>query len=264
MSFLYDAGEKTGVALDRQRKQFFELEFDDDAIDFESDVMKSTSTMVNKKVDQAQANIAANSANCTPGRDRGCAAMPGAANGMAAMDPKMVEQMMQQNMQNLPPEQRKQMQQAMDNMRKSGYFGVQAAPVVEATGEQRTIGGIACSVERVTVDGQLQREDCRASLDALGLDAADVKRLQRAILRMQKWSNAISQNLNLKFVPAPPQREKADLQRLIVGRRCFEQGRESGAVNLQVRRESAPADWFSPPAGYSRMDMSMRGQSAAH
>lgn len=257
-SFIYDAAEKMGIALDRQRRQFFEMEFDDDAIDFESDVMKSTSTMVNKKIDRTQAQVAANAANCTPGRDRGCPQMPpGGAAGMQAMDPKMMEQMMQQSAQNLPPEQRKQMQQAMDTMRKSGYFGAQAEPVVETTGEQRTIGGITCSVERVSVDGQLEREDCRAPIDALGLDAADVKRLQRAIQRMQKWSSAITQNLNFKFAPAM-HRDKTDPQHLLVARRCFEQGRPAGTTSLRVGHASAPADWFAPPAGYTKMDMGMR------
>jgi hypothetical protein len=184
---------------------------------------------------------------------------PGAAPGMAAMDPKMVEQMMQQSAQNLPPEQRKQMQQAMDNMRKSGYFGAQSAPVVEATGEQRNVNGIACSVERVSIDGRLEREDCRASIDALGLDAADLKRLQRAIQRMQKWSSAITQNLHLTFAPPPAHREKTDPEHLLVSRRCFGQGQADVTTNLQVRRESAPADWFAPPADYTRMEYSQSG-----
>jgi len=260
MGFIYDAAEKTGIALDRKRKQFFEMEFDDDAIDFESDVMKSTSTLVNRKMEQTQAQMAAGAANCTPGRDRGCAAAAG-ANGMApAMDPKMIEQMMQQNLQNMPPEQRAQMQQAMNNIRASGYFGgAQSEPVVEATGEQRTIGGIACAVERVTQDGRLLREDCRAPLEALGLDAADVKRLQRAILRLQKWSSSITGNLKIAYA-APVRHEKVDPQHLIVSRRCFEQGQQSGAANLQVRRESAPADWFATPPDFTRTDIGMRGR----
>ena len=260
MSFIYDAAEKSGIALDRQRRQFFEMEFDDDAIDFESDVMKSTSTMVNKKVEQSQAQMAASGAGCTPGRDRGCpAGGPNAMAGMPPMDPKLIEQMMQQNAQHMTPEQRAQMQQAMNNMRTSGYFGPQPEPVVESTGEQRTVGGITCSVERVSLEGQLQREDCRAALDGLGLDPADAKRLLRAMLRMQKFSNAISQNLNIKFAPTI-RREKVDAQHLLVSRRCFDQGRQSGAANLQVRHESAPADWFTPPQGYSRMDTGMRGR----
>ena len=57
MSFVYDAAEKAGVALDHRRKQFFEIEFDDDAIDFQGDVMKSTSHMVDKKIQQVQAQL---------------------------------------------------------------------------------------------------------------------------------------------------------------------------------------------------------------
>jgi len=69
MSMVYDAAEKVGVALDHKRKQFFELEFDDDAIDFQSDVMKSTSNMVDKKTQQMQAQLPPG--RCRPGRT-GC------------------------------------------------------------------------------------------------------------------------------------------------------------------------------------------------
>ena len=168
MSMVYDAAEKVGVTLDHKRKQFFELEFDDDAIDFQGDVMKSTSNMIDRKTEQMKAQL-------PPG------AMSASPNGMPQVDPKLMEQMMQQNMQHMTKEQRAQTEAAMKNMRASGYFGPQSEPVIEATGEKREIGGLTCAVERVTQDGQLVREDCRTTLDAIGIDPADVKRLVRVI-----------------------------------------------------------------------------------
>jgi hypothetical protein len=267
MSMVYDAAEKVGVALDHKRKQFFELEFDDDAIDFQSDVMKSTSNMVDKKTQQMQAQMPPGRSPGAMGRSPSAAvAMDSQERSTEAMDgrerpqvdPKLMEQMMQQNMQHMTKEQRAQMETAMKNMRSSGYFGPQSEPVIEATGERREVSGLACSVERVTQDGALVREDCRTTLDALGLDAADLKRMQRTIQRMQKYADAVTANLRLV---RKVKRDNADPEHLLVERRCFDQGKPIGDVTLRVRRESAPADWFVTPADYGRMDM-MRGATS--
>jgi len=252
-SMVYDAAEKVGVALDHKRKQFFELEFDDDAIDFQSDVMKSSSNMIDRKTEQMQAQLPPGRSPSAPGT------MQAGANGMPQTDPKLMEQMMQQNMQHMTKEQRAQMETAMKNMRSSGYFGPQSEPVVEPTGERREVGGLACTLERVTQDGALLREDCRTTLDALGLDAADLKRMQRAIQLMQKYASAIKDNLRLA---RGVKRDNADLERLLVERRCFDQGKPIGDVTLRVRHEAAPADWFVTPADYGRMDMGMRGAAS--
>jgi hypothetical protein len=263
MSMVYDAAEKVGVALDHKRKQFFELEFDDDAIDFQGDVMKSTSNMIDRKTEQMQKQLppgtSPSAAKAMDGRERPPGAMQSAANGMPQVDPKLMEQMMQQNMQHMTKEQRAQAEAAMKNMRASGYFGSQSDPVIEATGEKREIGGLACTVERVTQDGQLLREDCRTSLDAIGLDPADVKRMLRVIVRMQKYSTAVTANLRLIKNVNGVRRDNVDPQHPLVERRCFAQGKPSGAVTLRVRSESVPADWFVTPADYARMDMGMRG-----
>jgi len=279
-SMVYDAAEKVGVALDHKRKQFFELEFDDDAIDFQSDVMKSSSNMIDRKTEQMQAQLPPGRSPSAPGTSPGAAkamdgreqpsqamdgrerppgTMQAGANGMPQIDPKLMEQMMQQNMQHMTKEQRAQMETAMRNMRSSGYFGPQSEPVIEATGERREVGGLACTLERVTQDGALLREDCRTTLDALGLDAADLKRMQRAIQRMQKYASAIKDNLRLA---RGVKRDNADLERLLVERRCFDQGKPIGDVTLRVRHEAAPADWFVTPADYGRMDMGMRGAAS--
>ena len=246
MSMVYDSAEKVGVALDHKRKQFFELEFDDDAIDFQGDVMKSTSNMVDRKTEQLQKQL-------PPG------AMQPGASGMPQVDPKMMEQMMQQNMEHMTKEQRAQTEAAMKNMRASGYFGPQSEPVVEVTGEKREVGGLACTVERVTQDGQLLHEDCRASLDAIGLDPADVKRMQRVILRMQKYASSVTANLRLVKNLKSVQRDNVDPQHPLVERRCFDQGKPSGDVTLRVRSETVPADWFVTPPDYAPMDIGIRG-----
>lgn len=261
-SFVYDAAEKAGVALDHRRKQFFEIEFDDDAIDFQGDVMKSTSTMVDKKMQQMQAQRPAG--GCIAADGRPCSAAEGATTGagtagMAQIDPKLMESIMQQNMQHMSPEQRARMQQAMKNLRESGSMGeAQSAPVTEATGERREVDGIACTVERVTRDGQLLREDCRAGIDAIGLDAADLKRLRRAIVRLQKFSTTMRENMRLAHAAM---REPTDTQHLLVARRCFDQGKPGGEVTLHVSHAPPPAEWFTKPADYAPMDVGMRPRS---
>jgi hypothetical protein len=259
-SFVFDAAEKTGVTLDHRRKRFFEMELDDDAIEFTGDVMKSTSNMVDRKTEKMQADMA--QACAQSGGRMNCAAadaMKSGANGtpgIPQIDPKLMEQMMQQNMQHMNAEQRAQMEQAMKNLRSAGGYGAAAAPVVEATGERREVDGIACTVERVSQDGQLVREDCRAPLEALGLDGADLQRLQRAIGRMEKFAGTIRDNMR---IARGSMREMAYPQNLVVERRCFAQGKPTGSVALRLRREAAPAAWFTLPADYARTDMGMGG-----
>ena len=250
ISLVYDAAEKVGVALDHKRRQFFEMEYDDDAIDFQSDVMKSTSNMVDRKTEQMVAQL--------PPEVRSSMKQQG-ANNLPQIDPKAMEQMMQQSLQSMPKEQRAQMEAAMKNLRTSGYpgFGSQTEPVIEVTGEKREVNALSCALERVTQDGALVREDCRTTLDALGLEAADLKRLQRAIARMQKFASAITDNLRLA---RGMNRDHADPQHLLIERRCFEEGKPIGEVTLRVRQQAAPAEWFVTPPGYSRMDMGMHGR----
>jgi len=197
-------------------------------------------------------------AEAMDGRERPSGTMQPGANGMPQVDPKLMEQMMQQNMQHMTKEQRAQTEEAMKNMRASGYFGPQSEPVIEATGEKREVGGLSCAVERITQDGQLLREDCRTTLDAIGLDPADVKRMLRVIVRMQKYSSAVTSNLRL-IKNVSVRRDNVDPQHPLVERRCFEQGNPSGDVTLHVRSQSVPADWFVTPPDYARMDMGMRG-----
>jgi len=251
-SFIYDAAEKTGIALDHKRKQRFELEFDDDAIDFQGDVMKSSSNMVDRKVEKMQAQACGrDGAHCPPGGVMN----PFDPATMPQVDPKQIESLMQQNMGHMTAEQRARMQQSIEALRQSGYGGLAgpaAAPVVEATGETRDVNGVACAVERVTLQGRVQREDCRAPLEALGLDAADLKRLQRAFQRMQKFTSAIRDNA--RFLHNMP-REQADAGHVLVARRCFADGQRGAEVSLRVRNGAAPADWFVPPADYARAQM---------
>ena len=246
-SFIYDAAEKTGVALDHRNRQLFELEFDDDAIDFQGDVMKSTSNMIDRKVEKIQAQVCGrDGAACPPG----AVMIPQTLAGTPANDTQQNKAMMQQNMEHMAPDQRARMEQSIQALRESGYAGLAgpaAMPVTEATGEQRDVRGIACAVERVTLQGEVLREDCRADFDRLGRDAADLKRLQRAFQRMQKFSATIRDNLRMAKGMT---REPVDAQRVLVARRCFANGRSSGEDALRVTGGDATADRIKKDAGY--------------
>jgi len=57
--------------------------------------------------------------------------------------------------------------------------------------------------------------------------------------------------------------DNADPQRLLVERRCFEQGDTTGHATLRVRHEAVPADSFVTPPDYARMDMGGRALTGA-
>jgi hypothetical protein len=294
-SFIYDGTEKLAIFLDHREHHFMQIEMDEDAVDFNADMMASLRKMMRNQAgfdpfdlaksvcpgafDAGQRDGAPDQPlNCTP--DPIAAGMHGKAAdrrqrattldnsrmpAMSADNQRMMEQMLQKQMATLAPEQRAQMQRGLGQADMSGVLGAPknaAAPApapetVRDSGET-TVEGFACS-RRLHVRGeQVVRDECFATTAALKLSDRETARLASVGKVMKSWSHSM---LPMDAEGAPPQATSAD--RVLVQRVCFAEGRETGRASLHIERESIPASLFAPPSGYSPFDLTP-GQQAPH
>jgi hypothetical protein len=246
-SMIYDGAEKLAVSLDAEHHSYFEIEMDEDALDYQSDVMSSTSTMIDKKLAVAVPGgmPAITGANAT--------AMPMPGTEQSAQ----MQALLQKNMEQMPKEQREQMQKALKDMQErggSGFASAHSPPQTEVTDQTKTIAGIGCSVQRVTQNGALLQEECVAAFDGLGLQPAELKRLQKSLRNFDGLAGAMS-----KFRVAGismPKQPSIERRGIVIERRCYANGRETGSTTLRMTRPSLSGSLFEIPAGYQRMDMS--------
>lgn len=96
---------------------------------------------------------------------------------------------MQEQMKNMPPEQRRQMEQMM-----GAENGQAQAPKIEKTDTRREIDGVACTVYRVQppASGAPAGEVCLASAEALKISAADYQTLRAMFEHMQQMGEQAS------------------------------------------------------------------------
>jgi len=243
-AMVYDGAEKLAVTLDARNRSYAEVEMDADALEYQADVMSSTSTMMEKKL------------AAVPGMNR-----PSANDMSAAADPPMTAKMqllIEQSMRDMPKEQREQMQNALQGMQVPGMPAtVRSEPRIETTSERKTIGGITCSVQRVLLDGELQREECVAAFDALGLQPAELARLRKSMRNFEALTDSMSK-LRLAGMSQPPPKS-AQLTSVAIERRCYAQGRQTGSTTLSVSRPTLAAALFEIPTDYQRMEMGATG-----
>ncbi len=103
---------------------------------------------------------------------------------------QMRQQMMSQ-LQNLPPEQRKAVEQQM---------GIAATPpkppevTIKATGQTKTVSGVPCEIHEVMTDGKKSMEACMATPEAAKINVSDyatLKKMQAFSQTMMKKSVAM-------------------------------------------------------------------------
>ena len=293
-SFIYDGTEKIAIFLDHREHHFMQIEMDEDAVDFNADMMASLRKMMRNQAgfdpfalaksvcpgafDAGQRDAAPDQPiNCAPGPSAGTDAkaadrkQPAAMMGngrmpaMSADNQRMMEQMLQKQMATLAPEQRAQMQRGLGQADMSGVLGAPQnaaapAPAPETVRDsgQTTVEGFACARRLHLRAEQVVRDECFAATAALKLSDRETARLAIIGKVMQSWSHSM---LPMEAGEARPPAASAD--RVLVQRVCFAEGRETGRAGLHIERESIPASLFAPPSGYSPFDLTP-GQQAPH
>lgn len=271
-SLIYDHGEKLAYFIDNASRTFMQTEMDEDAVDLQSDITKSLRIRMRKEGGMDPYEIARSicPGAAAAGRDQvpgeaidcgGGAAIGGAMrpDGSTGIDPEMLasmQKLMQQQMANLPPEQREQMQRAMANggaMRMMPGMPPQGAAAppkperVDRDVDAIVVDGIACTRREHLRGGVIAGEDCLAAPDALHLGEAETKRVARFGQSIRAWSQSL--------VPGDMQPKLDD--RVLVRRVCYAGGQETGRATLAIDTAPIPASRFEVPAGYAPMDVGM-------
>jgi len=176
-------------------------------------------------------------------------------------------QQMQAQLQSMPPEQRKRLEEMMAKRGMGAPAGAPAAQpaqvAYERMGGTRTVGKWPCTPYKVTVDGAERTEMCIARLGDVGLSRDDLKALAQFGTFMQSMMtmpgadkhrpagafdfDGMSKAIGYDGIPVETARLSAD------GKPQVESTIKS------VDRTSIPAATFEVPAGYTKRDMPMGG-----
>lgn len=164
---------------------------------------------------------------------------------------KQAMRQMEQQLANLPPEQREQMRRMMEQQMGAmlGNAGKPAAkPEVVRTGQQKTVAGHQCEVVRILLEGAEKGNACMAEYDGLGIPQSD-----RATIRaMMDFSLALMEQFG-DMMPAHMQAMAAE------GYPVEYESRVGGTPitgSLEsIETGALSGDLFSVPAGFSRQEM---------
>ena len=290
-SMIYDHAEKLAYFVDYQTHTFMQVEMDEDAIDLQSDIMKSLGTKMRKQggVDPFEMakslcpGIGANNRDRQPGEAMDCgngtmiggapigadgkpmsseemaAAMKdGRMPGMDAASMEAMQKMMEQQLAKLPADQRAQMQSMMASG--GGSMSMPGMPAATAT---KAAAPPPPRIDRdageIVVDGIacMRREHLRGE-EMLREDcyatAATLHLGEVETRRMARFSKSL-QEWSRSMMPAGMQSQADD--RVLVRRVCYMAGRESGRATLTIESAPIAESRFEVPAGYKPMDLGM-------
>jgi hypothetical protein len=264
MSTIFDDGEQMMYLLMHDSRQTMTMESDDDAVDFQSDVGRSTMLYSGNQTEKltgmdqnamlAQAQ-AAMTAACPELADLGFSD-PDYADAAARCSQKMGGQTgypMDARMQ-------KDMLARLQGKKVKPRPAPAQPPVRWSTtqtvrdGERKSVAGVECTVETMRRGDTVLREQCMAPVEALALDARAMRRLQRIVKVGQGMSAGIA-SLHPEANPDAGEPAKVALERV-----CYQGGQRTGTATLRIDREaSVPASQFEIPAGYEPLSITPPG-----
>jgi hypothetical protein len=146
-------------------------------------------------------------------------------------------------MQNLPPEQRKRMEQMMPG-------GNGPAVKYEALGQKKTVGGHACEMYRVSMGEQPLSESCIAPWSSGILSKAEIEHLKQMEAQMKEVFEFTKQ---MEFSKAPG----IPIEQF--GLAADGKTRTSTQTLKSITRGEVPASAFEPPAGFTKKANPMMG-----
>jgi len=281
-SMIYDGAEKLAYFVDHRTRTFMQIEMDEDAIDLQSDVMKSLRTKMRKEsgfdpFEMAKSLCpglsAANARDRTPddpidcgngttlggadgkpmNRDAMASAMKdGRMPGVDAESLAQMQKLMQEQMASLPPEQQAEMQRMMGGAASPSQNRSPAPQRIDRDAGEAKVGDIVCTRREHLRGDEMLREDCYAPAAALALGDVETRRIARITKTMQDWSRSL----------APDAGSAAD-DRVLVRRVCYAGGHESGRATLVIDRAPIEEARFEMPSGYAPMSLNAESADGA-
>lgn len=265
MSTIADDGEQLTTQLLHEFGSYMTMESDDDAADFQSDVVRSSHLHATK---QAEALTGQSSADAVAAfRTRQIAECPDMAE-LGFGDPDYAQAAAR-----CAASTAARAAKEGDGGRRRAIGaaiadGAQRSPAPPApaasapawrtsrieSGDQGEIEGRRCRVERLVRGASVLREDCTSAIADLGLEPAALRRLNR----IADVGATVGRGLAELH---PDMADEAGPARVALSRRCYRDGHPTGSATLTIRNGvSVPADTFEIPGGYRPMRL---GEDAA-
>jgi hypothetical protein len=161
----------------------------------------------------------------------------------------------QEQMKNMTPEQRAQMEKMMGGRMPAGMGGPEKTQEIKRTSRSEKIGGYSCTYVEVLEDGVMTDEICVAPGQSLkGSDELIV-----AAKKMADLMKEMMANMNAPWLRQMVDKQTANFEKLggiPVLSRHFEDGKPNNETTMTaIRSESLAASMFEIPAGYTKKDL---------
>ncbi len=229
-SMLFDGMEGIVTSLDHSNHSFHQIEVDEDALDYNTDVMSSTGNFIANKMNEMQAQMKKQCEQMEK-QGYGCANMPDMAS-------------MMQNAQSMATGQ---------------------MPVIEikSTDKIQAVAGMACKTYDRYQNGIRSSEECYVETKNLVMPDKDKKYLLRNMKVMHHFAKSMigltdklmAGNEKTSGMPDPADRD------VLLSQICFSpDGDEAGRIEAQISNMTINAGNFEIPPGYSAMNISDQGQ----
>jgi hypothetical protein len=176
-----------------------------------------------------------------------------AAEKMAAQVAAAKKQM-EARMAAMPPEQRKKMEEMMAKLGHGGAAGMLPnAPKrsLKNTGRTETVAGIKCTIWEVSVGGQKEEELCSAPAGAVPNGEEVIKTFRDIGTMLKSFTDSLGGSQENQ-----PWQDMETINGVPILTREFSEGKATSETRLSaVRKESAAANLFEVPPGYTQRKM---------
>ena len=222
---MFDGMEDIITSLDHSNHSYHETEVDEDALDYNTDVMSSTGNFIGNQM-----------------------------NAMQELTKKQCEQMEKQGYScaNMPD--------MASMMQRVQSMASQQMPVIEIKPSDKiqAVAGMACKTYDRYQNGSRSSEECYVETKDIVMSEKDKKHLLRNMKVMQHFAKSMT-GLTDKLMPGKDktseQSDPADRD-ILLSQICFSlDGKEAGRIEVQISTAPLDTSSFEIPPGYQAMNL---------
>ncbi|MGA8277849.1 MAG: DUF4412 domain-containing protein [Rhodanobacteraceae bacterium] len=163
-------------------------------------------------------------------------------------------QQAQAMLKNLPPDQRKMIEERM-----GGHLpgtATRTKVIMSSTGKHETVDGHDCEVFAIAVNGSHDQDLCLANAAEVGLNPADQKSLHDAFAYFKRMAEKLSAGVGQIDLPF----DRIGNGRVPIKIVVYDHGKPDAISELKsVQTSAVPASDFVPPAGYREKKLDLHG-----
>lgn len=224
-SMLFDGMEDIITSLDHSNHTYHQTEVDEDALDYNTDVMSSTGNFIGNQM-----------------------------NAMQELTKKQCEQMEKQGYScaNMPD--MASMMQSVQSMATRQTPAIEIKP----TDKIQTVAGMACKTYDRYQNGSRSSEECYVETKDIVMSDKDKKHLLRNMKVMQHYAKSMTGLTDKLMAGKDKTSEQSDPadRDILLSQICFSpDGNEAGRIEVQISNTPIDTSSFEIPPGYQAMNL---------